>query len=494
MFGLTRSPELQAPGLTWFNVDGPLCLSAMRGQIILLDFWTYCCVNCMHVLPTLKRIEEAFEDQVRVIGVHSPKFSAERDPDNLAHAIARYGISHAVVHDPGFYLWDQYAIRAWPTLVLIAPNGYIVGVIEGEPNADRLIDGLGTMVRDQAETGTIAPLNFASAPSKTPKSSLCFPSKIKRLPTQGGGKQWAVSDANHHQIVVFDDEGHEIRRYGCGSAGFTDGPGDTARFNQPQGLACDDRSIFVADTGNHAIRKIDRETGFVLTQAGTGERGAILGEPSAARSTALSSVWDLVLDGERVYFANAGTHQLGFLDVETGTLSPIAGSGIEGIQDGPALDAHLAQPSGLAMDGKARRLYFVDSETSAVRYLSLGKDPQVTTLVGEGLFEFGHINGPFETSRMQHPLGLCLWEGKIVVADSYNARLRVLDLVHGHTHDLGETAFANADGLCLPAGEPAGVTSDGPDRLLMVDTNNHRILEIRPKSGLIRTWTGSVFL
>jgi len=489
MYGLTRAPELDRPGLTWFNVETPLRLADLRGRLVILDFWTFCCINCLHVVPTLRRLEERFPDEVIVIGVHSPKFTAEQDPENLRHAIARCGVRHPVVQDSGMALWEAYCVRAWPTLVFIGPDGRIFGDMTGEPDADRLLSGVGAMLCGWREQGLIAPSPLPLRPVEEPGGALRFPGKIKPVPGTDGARRWAVADSGHHQIVLFDDAGREVRRFGSGQPGFMDCEAATSRFHSPQGLICREDAIFVADTGNHAIRRLDLATGRTTTLAGNGQRGRALRKGGApAAEVELASVWDLELVGDRLFFANSGTHQLGELDLDALIVRPVAGSSAEDIADGPALEAKLAQPSGLARDDEGRILYFADSETSAVRCLSLEGAPRVETLVGTGLFEFGDANGCFGRARLQHPLGLTWCDGRLIVADSYNGKLRVLDLDHGQVRDLDEIGFECADDARLPAGEPAGVAAAGPGRLLMTDTNNHRVLEVLTDERVLRTW------
>jgi thiol-disulfide isomerase/thioredoxin len=485
MTGIVRAPDFDQPGLAWFNVDAPLTLAALRGKLVILDFWTFCCINCMHILPTLRRVEEAFPEEVVVIGIHSPKFTAERAAANLAAAIARYGIVHPVIHDPELRLWREYAVRAWPTLIFVSPDGRITGQHSGEPDPERLIDAVGKTLAQWRAEGVLRPGVLALAPIEAPARRLSFPGKIK--PASGAAKRWVLADSGHHQIVLLDDDGGEIARYGAGAAGFVDGTADTARFNGPQGLIADEGAIYVADTGNHALRRIDRSDGRVTTLAGTGSRGMALGEAAPALGTALASPWDLERDGDRLYFANAGTHQLGVLDLAAGTVARLAGSGAEAIVDGAAADAALAQPSGLALTPDRARLYFVDSETSALRVLVLDGTERVETLIGSGLFDFGHVNGGLAEARLQHPLGVAWWDGRIAVADSYNAALRSVDPAAGAVSDLDD-GFLCSDALCLPLAEPAGIAADGSRRLLVADTNNHRVVEYDAAARRSRTW------
>lgn len=487
-----RAPELTAPGGVWINTPAPLTLAGLRGRIVVLDFWTGCCVNCLHILPALAKLEAAFPRDVVVIGVYSPKFPHEQDPATARDNVARLGITHPVLHDPERHLWNQYAVRAWPTLVFVDPNGYVLGQASGEPDPATLIQTIRRMVRAAAQLGDMQPAGLdVLAPPPAPPTRFRYPGKIRPIPGRGRDAAcWALADAGHHQVVLLDDAGTVVARIGSGVAGAQDGSALRACFRGPQGVAADMEAIWVADTGNHLIRRVDLATGEVTTVAGTGLRGAALGEAAPALDTALASPWDLVPFGGGVLFANAGTHQLGALD-PAGEVERLAGTGVEHLQDGPAADAMLAQPSGLALDGA--RLFFADSETSAVRLLDLDT-MEVSTLAGTGLFDHGARNGALAEASFQHPLGVAMMgEHTLLVADSYNNRVRVIDLWERTVSDLDDGLVCR-DRVCLPeGGEPAGVCADprtpgGDPRILVVETTRHRILEVRPSRRSYRTW------
>jgi thiol-disulfide isomerase/thioredoxin/sugar lactone lactonase YvrE len=499
MFGISRAPGFDHAGLTWFNAAAPLSLSDLAGRLVILDFWTFCCINCFHVLPTLRRIEETFPAEVVVIGVHSPKFEHERDPAALQAAIRRYGIRHPVVHDPHMVMWEEYCVHAWPTLVFISPDGYVIGQLAGEPHPELVVQGIADMVHQFWQRGEISPaplslmMDGAASPSpsaspSSPTGRLHFPGKIKPCPLADGAKGWAIADSGHNQVVLVNDEGGELERWGTGKPGFVDGTETEASFDGPEGLACSAAYIYVADTRNHAIRRIDRASGEITTLAGTGCRGDVLRHPVPAKVAVLASPWDLALVDDRLFFANAGSHQIGLLDLEEHSVRPFAGSGAESIGDGPAESATLAQPSGLALCPSGRFLFIADSETSSIRRLSLDAKPRVDTIIGSGLFDFGHTNGPLAEGSLQHPLGVAAVDGQVLVADSYNGAIRRIDLAARTISDLEPTTCS--DTVCWPWGEPAGIAADGPLRLLVSDTNNHRIVEIRLDEGTSRTWMG----
>lgn len=487
MFGITHAPDFDHDGLHWYNTKAPIALADLRGRLVILDFWTFCCVNCLHTLPTLRLVEESFPEEVAVIGVHSPKFLHECGDDALAAALQRYDIRHPVVHDPATILWDQYGVKAWPSLVFISPDGMVIGQMTGEPDPHMLLNGIASMLVQFRHDGQLCPTPLGhppAGPAPSPGERLRFPGKIKPCPSRDGCKLWAIADTGHHQVVLCDDAGAELGRWGGPEPGFADGLA-AARFNGPEGLVCDLAAIYVADTRNHAIRRIDRTSGQVSTLAGTGHRGQTLPDQRSPPSTALASPWDLELSRDSLYFANAGSHQIGRLDLAEDSLHLVAGGGGENRVDGDGAEAQLAQPSGLALGPDGDCLYFTDSESSSIRRLALGDARTVSTISGGGLFDYGSNDGPCARAGFQHPLGLTLGGPGLAVADSYNSSVRLIDLERAEVTSFHPQC---ADSPCLPWNEPAGIAADGPHRLLLSDTNNHRIVEIRLDRGTARTW------
>ena len=479
--------EIARPGLKWFNVAQPLPIASLRGRVVILDFWTEGCINCIHIIPILRGIEERYPEQVAVIGVHSPKFAEEKSAASVEDAIRRYEIRHPIVHDPDMTIWRDYGVEAWPTLVIIAPDGTVLTSLAGEPDPTTFSTAIGALVAEAGRVGALKPERLALQIETPPQGRFLFPGKLKSAP--GASHEWVLADAGHNQVVLLNDAGNDLRRYGSGAAGFTDGDAASARFDHPQGLIATSDAVFVADTGNHAIRRIDRKSGTVSTLAGDGKRGTSLKSAAQpARSTSLASPWDLETDaGKRIFFANAGTHQIGVLDLDAGTVARFAGSGAEDLVAGTADRAAFAQPSGLALSDDGKTLYVADAESSAIRAIAIA-DRSTKTLVGAGLFDFGKTNGAFGSARLQHPLGVAASDAQLLVADTYNSRIRTLDLAHQTVAEFDGGKFTCTDPICYPLREPAGIAIAGKDRILLVDTGNQRIEEYRPSLQTSRTW------
>ena len=440
----------------------------------------------MHTFPQLRKIERKYGDRVIVVGVHSPKFPAERDTANLREAVLRYRIEHPVVNDRDFAVWQRFGGRAWPTLMFIDAEGRVIGKHEGELPFEQFDSVVGGMLKEFEERGLLQarPSTIALEAIREPARTLSFPGKV--LATKDS---LFIADSNHQRIISAGFDGSIRRTYGSGEPGLADGPADGAAFQQPQGMARSGATLYVADTENHAIRSIDLESGVVTTLAGTGEQAVQPGTDGPGRSTPLSSPWDLALADRVLYIAMAGTHQIWTLDLDRGTVAPFAGTGREGLLDGPKAEAWFAQSSGLTIHNG--HLYVADSEVSAVRDVDL-KTGQVTTLVGEDLFVFGDEDGEGDAVRLQHPLGITSRDGTIFLADSYNNKVKRLDPGRrAVTTWLGSGSAGRADGRGPLAAfrEPGGVCA-GADGLYIADTNNHRIAVADWTTGFVRTLIG----
>lgn len=465
--GRTKAPELDSDG-GWLNVDRPLGWKELKGKVVLVDFWTYCCINCLHVLADLKYLEEKFKDDLVVIGVHSAKFQNERETENIRQAILRHEISHPVVNDAQFRIWKAFGVRSWPTLFLVDPEGYILGSVSGEGHREVLENTIASVIKDFKEKGQLKSGPFPLSPEKEKagkKTPLSFPGKVL---ADAESNRLFIADTNHNRILITDLEGNLIDTIGTGKAGMDGGKFDRACFNHPQGMALHQQFLYVADTDNHLIRRADLNMKVVHTVAGVEPKKGTFVTGKKQPPTPLNSPWDVALLMDKsLFIAMAGKHQIWVFDICGNRTMSYAGSGMEGIVDGKKSDAQLAQPSGIKTDGK--NLYFADSEVSAIR--KVGLDPAsavVETVVGKGLFEFGDADGPLDAARFQHPLGLDVSGGLVYVADTYNHKIKTIHLQDGTV----STLLTECGGKRL--NEPGGISVAG-DRLYVADTNNHRI-------------------
>ncbi|MBW6438130.1 redoxin domain-containing protein [Actinoplanes hulinensis] len=468
-----RAPELKGRG--WLNTgEKALTLADLRGKILVLDFWTFCCINCLHVLDELRPLEEKYGDALVVIGVHSPKFEHERDPVALAAAVERYGVHHPVVDDGDMHIWQQYAAKAWPTLSVVDPAGYLVASMAGEGHAEglsRLIDEL--IVKHEAD-GTLHRGDGPYVPPPAPESLLRFPGKVIELPNGN----LLVSDSARHSLAELSADGETlVRRFGSEVRG--------EPFSEPQGLVLLPEAVagtagydvVVADTVNHQLRGLNLKTGEVTLVAGSGRpwRSAVDDHAHDSLAADLSSPWDLAWYDDRVIIAMAGIHQLWWFDPIKRTVGVYAGTTVEALRDGPLPDVWMAQPSGLSVSADGKRLWIADSETSALRYV---EDGVMHTVVGQGLFDFGHVDGPAGEALFQHPLGVAaLADGSVLVADTYNGAVRRFDPAKGEVSTVDANVAEPSDVL---------VTRDG--QVIVVESAAHRLSRLAP--GAVKTVSG----
>ena len=479
-----EKPRVRAPEITggrgWLNTDKPLSLAALKGKVVLLDFWTYGCINCIHIIPDLKKLEMKYANQLVVIGVHSAKFQNEKETENIRRIILRYEIEHPVYNDSEYAVWQSYGVRAWPTQVLIDPAGYVIGGVSGEGNYEVIDQAVAKTIEEFRKKGELneEPLKLVLERAKVGDLPLAFPGKIL---ADASRDRLFIADSNHNRIVITKLDGTLVETVGTGDTGAADGAFDKATFHRPQGLALAGDNLYVADTENHLIRRVDLKTRTVETIAGTGQQSREYFQTGSARSIALSSPWDLQLIGRTLYIAMAGPHQIWQMDLDKNEVSTFAGSGREARLDGPLLKSGFAQPSGIATDGTA--LYVADSESNIIRRIDIaGGD--VTTLVGGDLFEFGDVDGSSDDVRLQHPLGLISFGDKLLIADTYNHKIKQLDPKRKSvTTLLGTGKPGQADGTSPSFYEPGGLAIAN-DKLYIADTNNHaiRVADLKTKT------------
>ena len=473
-----RAPELNG-GRSWLNTEKPLSLAALKGKIVLLDFWTYGCINCIHIIPDLKKLEAKYPNNLVVIGVHSAKFENEKETENIRKIILRYEVEHPVVNDADFRIWEQYAVRAYPTQVMIDPNGYIVKQFVGEGHFAETDKAIAETITEFRKKGQLneQPLKFALERAKVGDLPLAFPGKVL---ADEKSRRLFISDSNHNRIVITNLEGKLIATVGNGKAALADGNFETASFYRPQGLFLDGGNLYVADTGNHAIRRVNLQTKHVETISGNGKQAAWRSVGGNAKTSELSSPWDLVKVRNALYIAIAGTHQIWKLDFDKQTVAPFAGTGAEARLDAPIAEAAFAQPSGIVSDGK--KLWIADSESNIIREIDLQKET-VETLVGGDLYDFGDQDGEEDDVLLQHPLGVALYNGKVLIADTYNHKIKMLDAEKKTVETfLGTGKSGQIDGKAATFYEPGGLSVAG-GKLFIADTNNQaiRLVDLKTK-------------
>ncbi|HEY3250989.1 MAG TPA: thioredoxin-like domain-containing protein [Ignavibacteria bacterium] len=495
-YGNITAPDFPQ-GLEWLNTDKPISLKDLKGKIVLLDFWTYCCINCMHIIPDLHKLEEKYKNELVIVGVHSAKFLTERGTENIRQAILRYEIEHPVINDKDFEVWESYTANAWPTLVLIDPKGKVIGTTSGEGVYELFDPIISEIIKTYDKDNVLdrTPLiKFTLEKDKAPKSILSYPGKIAADPVTG---RLFITDSNNNRILVLlvNESGDGViveEVIGTGKQGLKDGSYNESEFFKPQGIAFNNGKLYIADTENHLIREVDLITKQVSTIAGlvredfsggyqSKNYGIISGK---ANETALNSPWDIVVVGNDLFIAMAGAHQIWKLDLKTNQIGTYAGSGRENIVDGSFETSALAQTSGITTDGL--KLYFADSEVSAVRLADLNPNGRVKTIVGMGLFDFGDIDGVGDKVRLQHPLGIVYnpADNLLYVADTYNNKIKTVNTGTREAKTYSGTGFAgNRDGgEEAQFNEPSGLTILN-GKIYVTDTNNHllRVIDMATK-------------
>jgi thiol-disulfide isomerase/thioredoxin len=500
-----RANELMIPdfarGLDWFN-SAPLSFKReLKGKVVVLDFWTYCCINCIHVLPDLAALEKKYADEpVVFIGVHSAKFLNEKNSENIRQAILRYDISHPVVNDVEMSLWRTLGISSWPTFIVVGPKGNMLFSFSGEGKRKNIDESISSILKYYPrEDFNRTPLSrILEKEKRLPQSPLYFPGK---LAVDRQNRRLFISDSNNHRIVVVTIEGDFIEIIGSAIEGFQDGNYSQVRFNRPQGIAYHKDVLYVADTENHALRKVDLITKTVTTLAGNGTQGFDYRGGNKGREQVLSTPWDVAVLPEKnwLFLAMAGTHQIWVYDLETTRARAYSGSGAEqNLNSDNPLHAAWSQPSGLTIgDGY---LFIADSESSSIRSIALASG-QTQTLVGgdvlhpTNLFCFGDQDGQGSQVRLQHPLGL-LWlqkERRVLVADTYNHRVKILDPMSKTLTTWagsGKPGYRDGNGEDAQFSEPSGIALS-PDEtyVFIADTNNHCIRRIYLQMRVVDTLT-----
>ncbi len=457
------APELNS-GYGWLNSSQSYSLKNFRGKIVLLDFWTLGCINCQHVIPEIKRLEDSFPKELVVVGIHSAKFQSEKQDQRIKDAIVKFGIDHPVLNDADYQVWNAYGVESWPTLVLITPDGKIAKKTEGEDAYETLRSSIRQLAEQYAGQLNNTPFVFSTREQADSTSVLKFPSKLM---ADENGDIW-LSDSGHDRILKIDKTGKILTVIGSGKKGLANGPFANASFNEPQGLAVKNNILYIADAKNNVIRAANLANGQVSTLAGNGEMGYYYDNEKRNEPVLPNSPWDLLIVNNDLYIADAGNHQLLKMNLADNKVFRFAGTGEEGIQDSVIEQASFSQPSGLARQGDI--LYVADPEASAIRQLNL-KTRSVKTIIGKGLFEFGDKDGQAAAAQLQHCSGLAESKGVLYIADTYNGKVKALSL----KNNIVRTLVTGLD-------EPNGLLVLG-DELWVTDTNHQQLVKYNLQKG-----------
>ena len=462
---------IPAPGfpvtLEWFNTDHPARLTEYRGRVVLLNFSTYGSLQCVRTLDDLEYLENRYQDKLMVIGVHTSRFPGERTASHIQKTISRHHINHPLVNDADICLAQQYGIRRKHAIVVIDTSGNILGSVSSGNKRYKLDRIIGQLLckTDNPVRGT----GTTATRQREPVRPLSFPGRIL-----AANNRVFIADSGHNRILETSGQGQVLHQYGSISPGLIDGIGTSAAFNNPQGMALSDEYLYVADTGNHAIRRIHLQSEDVITIAGTGKPGSPPESDyfSTPEDVDLNAPCGLVLRSNVIYIAMSGMHQVWALSLITNRLEIFAGSGSKNLKDGASRIASFAQPSALTIMGNT--LYAVDAESSSVRAIDLDTR-NVLTLTGTGLHDFGYCDGSTADAKFQYPLdlnadqhGKSLW-----VADTYNNKIRRIGV---------DNNLVSSVPVDYPLNQPGGLAFDD-DTLYIANTNLHEIVRINLRNG-----------
>jgi Redoxin/NHL repeat len=410
--------------LQWCNAEKQ-SIESMRGRVLAIVFWNASSSYCTNIFSGLARLQAKFPVDFAIFGIHVPKFDAETNDRTVIKAINRLKIPFPVANDLNWICWQHFGVSQWPSIVLIDREGRIHDIIVGDDQQEKLDANVAELVSRETQmfVNPLVPLKFQSSEFLSP---LSFPSGLAATDTH-----LYVADTANHRILECNHNGRILREFGNGHPDMNDGPYSEAAFHSPRGLCWIREMLYVADTGNHAIRKINLLKGDVETVVGSGKLGTPReGSSRHPSENQLNQPWGLSGSNDRLYIGMAGSNQVWEYELGNSRLRKVAGTGELGLVDGSARHALFAQPSGLALVQQS--LYVVDSASSAIRAIQLSQGT-VQTLVGQQLYEFGNKDGERRDARMQFPQAVVLDPNAPVlwIADTYNGLLRKLRLGGG---------------------------------------------------------------
>jgi len=454
-----------------FNTDRPISLQDLEGRIVLIYFWSYSILECELLIKQIQQLEREFSDSLSVVGIHSPKFEGEKDREQLRKSILRLGIEHPIINDKDFRIWGKYGAKVWPTSMLITPLGDVSGFITGSTVYDALYEGieaLQTQFEMYLNPTKLIPLKRENL--RTPQSVLSFPMGVIADPLT---KKLYIADTANHRIVVTTTEGQVLFVIGNGFAGFADGAFETAQFDSPQGLALLNGDLYVADSGNNKIRRINTTSRFVETLPI--QEYSFEFDAEGTNDTGVFIPTGLLSYGKTLLIASSGNNLIFSFDTESEQLLPFAGSGRLQLKDGKNETVDFAQPTSIAK--AAGSLFVADSLSSSLRLMKEEENSVVvTTISGKSLFEYGDALGDTEHSLFQYPRALTYSSGKLFVTDSLNHKIKAIDPIAFQASLItgAEPGFVDGDFKEARFDFPTAITALD-NSLYVCDTNNSAI-------------------
>lgn len=475
----------------WFNTSKPITKEDLKGKLVLLDFWSYSCVYCIQSLPQIKELQDDLGSKITVIGVHSARFEGEKNRTAIKKAILKYDIDFPVIDDSDLKIWNKFNLKSWPTYILINPYGNIIDTFSTKKELKKLSQKVRKVAKKYKYEINRDPLPILPEKYNTIGNVLSFPTGLESVKNFSFGSKEIpvifVANSSKNKIYVTSLTGDILFKIGSGVDGFEDGGFVSASFSKPRGLLYKSRKLYVADTGNNALRVVDFKTKKVTTLIGSGELGGIIkyGKKIDADDFDLSSPTSLEFfpDSNHIAIANSGANQILSYNIKNHLITAIAGDGSLGNKDGKSSKNTLAQTSDLAAYSK--KLYFVDSKSSSLRVLY--KDGNVKTLIGQGLKRFGNKSGDKSEALMQNPTGLEVDDTGIYIVDSFNNSIKKYNFSSKKISNYfgsGKIGEKLGDSKESEFDEPKRITSI-LNKFYVSDTNNSRIVSIsrdKPKS------------
>ncbi len=457
--------------LQWLNLATPLRMTQLRGRVTALVFVNASSAWCQQRLNDLGTLRRRHPDHLHVVAIHVPRFDHERDARRVLKRLHRQPQDFPIAHDPDWVLWQHYGIEAWPTVVLIDDQGRVRDRIVGDAPV-RDLDAQVAKLRDEIVPQSLNQQPIELRRNREPDLPLQFP-----IGLAVGPQYIYVVDSGHHRVLECERNGRVRRQFGSGGSGFIDGPMELSAFHHPTGLSLQRDTLYVADTGNHAVRRIKLATGDVDTLCGAGRPGqpqqGVVTDP---RAVALDQPRAVAATASNVLcIATAGDNRIWTYDLNDRSLTLLAGSGASDVIDGEGDAAAFVSPTALAI--VQQFLYVCDESASAIRSVHL-RTRQVTTLIGQNAWSFGHVDGPRADAMLQQPQALAL-DGETAVlwiADSGNDQLRNLRLGGGEV-----SSVTLPQRLHAPAGL---VVADGV--VWIADTDAHAVLRFDIADGSLR--------